>query len=87
MASTVNTAFEKFLGNTVQLDPNKTSIARSSRDKLISNLNDFLGNADFFNLAPDCHLKFGSFAHRTKIRPLDDIDLMICISADGRTYS
>lgn len=32
-------------------------------------------------------MKFGSFARRTKIRELDDIDLMICLSAEGtRTY-
>ena len=38
-------------------------------------------------LFPDKHLKYGSFARRTKIRPLDDIDLMLCISGEGRTYT
>ena len=86
MASTVNTAFEEFLEDTVRLEKNQTAIARSSRDNLISNLNGFSGDNDFFTLLPDCHLKYGSFARRTKIRPLDDIDLMICISAQGRSY-
>ena len=29
---------------------------------------------------------FGSFARRTKKRPLDDIDIMIALSAEGSTY-
>ena len=32
------------------------------------------------------HIKFGSFARNTKIRPLDDIDLILTFSADGTTY-
>lgn len=87
MASTVNAAFEEFLSDSVRLDAGQTLTARSSRDHLISKLNGFSGDNDFFKLVTDCHLKFGSFARRTKIRPLDDIDLMICISADGRTYT
>lgn len=87
MASTVNTAFEEFLKDTVRLDAGQTVTARSSRDNLISKLNNFSSDDDFFTLVPDYHLKFGSFARRTKIRPLDDIDLMICISGDGRTYT
>ena len=77
MASTVNTAFEEFLKDTVRLAADQTATARSSRDNLITNLNGFSGDDDFFTLLPDCHLKFGSFARSTKIRPLDDIDLII----------
>lgn len=87
MATTVNTAFNEFLKETVRLDPDMTLKARKSRDNLIDNLNGFSGDEDFFNLYKDKHLKFGSFARRTKIRPLDDIDLMICVIGDGRTYS
>ena len=87
MASTVNSAFNEFLRGTVRLDQNKVSKARASCDNLISNLNGFSGDDNFFMLLPDCHLKFGSFARRTKTRPLDDIDLMICLSAQGRTYT
>ncbi len=86
MASTVNNAFAEFLKDFVRLESNKTLIARKSRDNLISNINGFSKDDDFFNLNSDYHLKFGSFARRTKIRPLNDIDIMICISADGRTY-
>lgn len=87
MASTVNTAFEEFLKYTVRLDAVQTSKARISRDNLITNINKFSRDEDFFRLYKDAHLKFGSFARRTKIRPLDDIDLMICIAGDGREYT
>ncbi len=87
MALTVNTAFDEFLRDTVRLDSDQTVTARKSRDNLILKLDTFSGESDFFTLVSSCHLKFGSFARRTKIRPLDDIDLMICISANGRTYT
>ena len=87
MATSVNAAFAEFLQRSVRLNPEQTKIARTSRDNLISNITSFSGNKDFFKLVPDNNLKFGSFARRTKIRPLDDIDLMICISADGRTFN
>lgn len=87
MASSVYSAFDEFLKNTIRLDPNKTSIARASRDNLISNINGFSGNEDFFFIASDLQLNYGSFSRRTKIKPLDDIDLMICIKGAGRKYT
>lgn len=87
MASSVNSAFDEFLKNTIRLDPDKTSIARSSRDNLISNIKSFSGNDDFFLISSDFNLKYGSFARKTKIKPLDDIDLMICIMGCGREYT
>lgn len=87
MASTVDSAFKEFLTDSVRLDTNQTKKARVSRDNLISNIDAFSGDDDFFNLDSENHLKYGSFARRTKVRPLDDIDLMICISAEGRKYS
>ncbi len=35
---------------------------------------------------PAIHIAFGSFARRTKIRPLDDIDLMR-LTGQGATYT
>ena len=88
MATTVNNAFDEFMKNTVNLDSDKTSMARKSRDNLIDNINEFSGDDDFFSAYEEKNLKFGSFARKTKIRELDDIDLMICLSAEGtRTYS
>lgn len=88
MATTVNGAFSEFMKDVVNLNPDKTSTARTSRDNLIDNLNKFSGNDDFFVVYPERNLKFGSFARRTKIRELDDIDLMLCLSAEStRTYN
>lgn len=88
MTSTVNNAFAEFMKNIVNLDPDITSKARKSRDNLIDNINSFSDNDDFFSIYQDKNLKFGSFARRTKIRELDEIDLMICLSAEGtRTYT
>lgn len=79
MATTVNNAFNEFLSNYVNLDPEKTKRARSSRDWLIENFK-YL-EVDIVN-----YIHFGSFARRTKIRPLDDIDLMVALSTDGISY-
>lgn len=91
MATTVNNAFSEFLRNTVNLDCDNTTTARASRDNLISNINAFSGDDDFFNVYTQYNLKYGSFARRTKIKPLDDIDIMICLSASNngekRTYT
>ncbi len=91
MANTVNTAFTEFLRDKVNLDSAQTMTARTSRDNLISNITGFSDDADFFNVYTERNLKFGSFARRTKIRPLDDIDLMICFTAtnddERRTYT
>lgn len=91
MVSTVDLAFIEFIKNTINLEPAQTKTARISRDYLISCISGFSSDSDFFNVYTEHNLKFGSFARHTKIRPLDDIDLMICFSAvsDGerRTYT
>lgn len=87
MATTVNTAFSEFIRDKVNLDSEKTKTARCSRNNLIDNIHKLDENDDFFNLYNDVDIAFGSFARGTKIRPLDDIDIMIGISADGTTYS
>ena len=86
MASTVNKAFEEFLKGTVNLDPEIVSAARKSRDNLLENIAEFSGKEGFFKLWKDMNIQFGSFARKTKCRELDDIDLMICINAEGATY-
>lgn len=88
MATTVDNAFAEFMKDTVNLDPDVTSTARKSRDNLINNISGFSGDNDFFSVYQERNLKFGSFARKTKIRELDDIDLMLCLSAEGtRTYT
>ena len=73
--------------NIVNLDADVVSNARSSRDNLLENIAEF-DNADgFFNLYQGFNVHYGSFARKTKCRELNDIDLMIGISADGATYN
>lgn len=47
MATTVNNAFAEFMKEKVNLDQEKTKIARSSRDNLIDNIKGFSGDSDF----------------------------------------
>lgn len=86
MATTVNASFEEFMKDYVNLDPEDTKKARKSKDNLLENIKDFNNDDEFFHLWTDINIQFGSFARRTKIRPLDDIDLMIGLSGDGATY-
>ncbi|ALS99772.1 hypothetical protein [Lacimicrobium alkaliphilum] len=83
MPTSVLAAFNSFQKDTVNLNPDRTKNARSSRDWLASKINAF---TDFLPLYNDKHIYFGSFARRTKIRPLDDIDIMICLMGYGCTY-
>lgn len=86
MATSVISAFKEFMTDSVNLDSEDTINARKSRDNLLENISNFNMDEDFFHLYKEINIQFGSFARYTKIRPLDDIDLMIGISADGATY-
>ncbi len=86
-ASTVNGAFNKFLKNTINLNPTTNAGARTSRDWLVDRLHEFpQKDSSFPHLYSDMDTFFGSYARRTKKRPLDDIDMMICLSADSAWY-
>ena len=88
MATTVNNAFAEFMKDTVNIDSTQTKTACASRDNLLANIKSFSGDSDFFSINGSRCLRFGSFERHTKLRPLDDIDLMICISGtDDRKYS
>lgn len=88
MAKSVNQAFYEFNLNTVNLIKANTDNARSSRDWLIEQLLSFPESVENFpNDYPLKHIKYGSFARNTKIRPLDDIDLMYCLAGGNAYYS
>ena len=87
MATTVNTAFDEFMKDIVNLDPDVVSKARESRDNLLENIAEFDDKDGFFDLYEGYNVHFGSFARKTKCRELDDIDLMIGITANGATYN
>jgi hypothetical protein len=86
MATTVNGAFAIFLRDTVNLDKDQTTRARGSRDWLLGEIKNFSKDDTFPKFYAEKDLHYGSFARKTKIRPLDDIDLMICLSGQGGTY-
>lgn len=88
MAQNVNEAFDIFRKNTVNLDSDDSKKARSSRDWLIGKISDFPDdNSDFPILYTERNIAYGSFARKTKKRPLDDVDLMIALNAEGSTYN
>jgi len=88
MAKTVIAAFNEFLKNSVNLDPEKTKTARNSRDWMVDKIESFPNKegSSFPWLYSEKHIHYGSFARRTKIRELDDIDIMICLRAEGSSY-
>lgn len=88
MAKTVITAFDEFLKEKVNLDSQISSSARSSRDWLIDQIHNFTNkDKDFPEFYKNIDIGFGSFARNTKKRELDDIDIMIGLSAQESTYS
>lgn len=74
-----------FIKDKINLDPEVTKKARSSRDFLheqlvalpekTTNFPKLFSNRETFN--------YGSFSRRTKIRPLDDIDFMLLFQQTG----
>ncbi|VXC04781.1 nucleotidyltransferase [Massilia sp. 9I] len=88
MAVTVIEAFEEFLSQAVNLDSEVSKSAKRSRDWLVDRIHSFPENDESFpRLYNGMDIFFGSFERKTKKRELDDIDLMICLSAQGVTYS
>lgn len=72
MAKTINEAFSEFMQNSVDLAPKDVVTARYSRDNLLENIGE-LDCRGFFRLYPDVNIQFGSFARKTKKRPLDHV--------------
>lgn len=86
MAQTVNAAFAQFLSERVNLDSGRTQTARGSRDWLYEQIASFQSDATFPALWSEYNINYGSFARKTKIRPLDDIDIMVGLNGQGASY-
>lgn len=87
MVKTVEAAFEKFSKDYVKLDRNETNKALKSRDWLVQQIKTFPNKEKTFpNLYSEKNIYFGSFARKTKIKDLDDIDIMITLSAENGSY-
>lgn len=84
MAKTVSAAFDEFLKDFVRIDKGRNEVAKSSKSNLISEIERFPNDGVFFKLYPGMtSIDFGSYSRKTKIRELDDIDIMIVMNAEG----
>jgi hypothetical protein len=61
-------------------------MAKSSKNWLIDEIKKFPDDGNFPPFHPDIFIEYGSFSRKTKIRPLDDIDLMFIMHAQKATY-
>ena len=82
MPRAVLAAFEEFRREAVDLDQAQTQTARASRDYLVDQLSTLSRTGTELPALSGEFLFFGSFARRTKIRPLDDIDIMVIFQSD-----
>ncbi|WP_397324877.1 nucleotidyltransferase [Pantoea agglomerans] len=89
MAYSVNAAFSTLMNDFVNLEPDASRSGKVSRDWLVDKqIINFPENDDKFPLLyPEPKMWFGSFSRKTKIRELDDIDLMIIMHAERSFYS
>ncbi|WP_342479508.1 hypothetical protein [Paenibacillus sp. FSL F4-0097] len=89
MYNNVYAAWNSFLENKVNLDPDIVKRARSSREFLVKQIDGFPEKAidfpEIFKLEND--VQMGSFSRRTKIRELDDIDFLIVFAGKSSTYN
>lgn len=86
MATTVINAFNVFQKDVVNLDSDESKKATKSRDWLLKQIVRIFDSKRLPILWEDMTLFYGSFSRRTKIRKLDDIDIMICLSGSGGKY-
>ena len=75
-------AFDQFRQNLVDLDRDKVKKARQSRVYLQEQLITIRRNDPDFPPITNEYMPFGSFARKTKVRPLDDIDMLVML--DGQ---
>lgn len=88
MATNVTQAFNQFMKETVNLDQSRVARARDSRKWLLDKIGCFPDNDTTFPFLHNTfNLNYGSFERKTKTRPLDDIDMLIGIGADGCNYN
>ncbi|WP_426329534.1 hypothetical protein [Pedobacter sp. R-06] len=86
MPTTVFTAFSEFLKNYVRIDSGRNDVALASKKNLVNEIIKFPDGDEFPPLHPEQSMDYGSYSRRTKIRPLDDIDIMIILNAQSSTY-
>ena len=73
-------AFEDFRRHKVDLISSKVKKARQSRVYLQEQLTAAKNDDPDFPRIADSFMPFGSFARKTKVRPLDDVDLLVMLN-------
>lgn len=83
MATTVNNAFAQFMKDTLNLDADKTKLARTSRDNLIENIKGFSGDDDFFRCM---RIKFYVLVPLNVVQKLGQLMILIlcCVFQERR---
>ena len=79
-------AFDQFRQNQVDLNPEKVNKARRSRDYLEEQLVELKNDESEFPPITGEFNSFGSFARRTKVRPLDDVDMLAMLNGKDSQY-
>lgn len=82
-ARTVKAAFKKFQSQIVDLERSITEKGRTSRDYLFKQVKKLTNNHSDFPPLKGNYIPFGSFARKTKIRPLNDIDILLLLNERG----
>ena len=79
-------AFDQFRQNEVDLKPDRVKKARRSRDYLEEQLVELKNDESDFPPITGEFKPFGSFARRTKVRPLDDVDMLVMLNGKDSQY-
>lgn len=77
MPRTIQSALTQLIENSVNMPKERVKKARNSRDWLLDRIESFEKNIQYLHFCKEFNLHFGSFSRRTKVRPIDDIDIMI----------
>lgn len=80
---TVKAAFKKFQSKIVDLERSTTNKGLASRDYLFKQIKKLVKNHSDFPPLKGNYIPFGSFARKTKIRPLNDIDILLLLNERG----
>src|SRR5258708_2246208 len=85
MPITVAAALDLYRSNNVDLDSDDLSASKNSKDYLVEQITRISTNVEDFPTLyhGSYHLPYGSSARRTKVQPLDDIDMMQVLHACG----
>ena len=81
MAKSVNAAFDEFLRDVVNVKPYDSDKGVSSRSFLFDQIKALSDRGFLPKTAPQYNMSFGSFSRKTKIYPLDDIDIIVAFDS------